>query len=86
MCTLVIRKYGMAKVQHNRITATSMLQIGFSRNNRCANKDGFRRYSHIYVRNNRGLSAIGHFGIILKFITGLMSRSKHVAYSRHIMS
>ena len=38
----------MAKVQHNRATAAWILQIGFSRNNKCAIKDGFHRDSHIY--------------------------------------
>ena len=37
----------MAKVQHNRATAAWILQIGFSRNTKCAIKDGFRRDSHI---------------------------------------
>ena len=37
----------MAKVQHNRTTAAWMFQIGFSRNTKCANKDGFHRDSHI---------------------------------------
>ena len=39
----------MAKVQHNRVTAPGILQIGFSRNNTCAIKDGFCRDSHICV-------------------------------------
>ena len=38
----------MAKVQHNKATAASILQIGFSRNTKCVNKDGFCRDSHIY--------------------------------------
>ena len=38
----------MAKVQHNKATAASILQIGFSRNTKCANKDSFRRDTHIY--------------------------------------
>ena len=34
----------MAKVQHNRTTAASILQISFSHNiTKCANKDGFQR-------------------------------------------
>ena len=37
----------MATVQHNKTTAVSMPQIGISRNTKCANKDGFRRDSHI---------------------------------------
>ena len=39
----------MAKVQHNRATAAWTLQIGFSHNTKCANKDGFHRDSHIYL-------------------------------------
>ena len=40
----------MAKVQHNRATAAWILQIGFSRNTKSANKDGFHRDSQIYQK------------------------------------
>ena len=39
----------MAKVQHNRTTAASILQIVFSHITKCANKDGFHKDSHIQL-------------------------------------
>ena len=39
----------MTKSQHKRTAVASMFQNGVSWNTKCADRDGFRRDSHIYI-------------------------------------
>ena len=48
----------MATVQHNRTTAASILQIGFSGNTKCPAKDGYCRDSHIWLHIHLCLLAL----------------------------
>ena len=57
--TSLSEKFSWMEANHenNEIKSTTkifmytVLQIGFSRNTKCANKDSFRRDSHIYAQN-----------------------------------